>query len=165
MSYSIDASGYLDLSKCYKGLGCDLFLASSLSKEFYFSELQNLIAWDGTHIINLQYESTWWHLVSRHEMGREKMNPLTHLDLERVKRLPLLKQVLLGNVAADVYKQTNKKGKIDVVQLVIDPKNENYLVLLGLVGNEYIIRSAYPSDSNYVNKVKKRSVFTSKIRP
>lgn len=165
MSYSIDSRGYLDLSSCYMGFRCDLILAREISKEYFFSEMQNLVAWDGKRIINLQREDTWWHLVSKHERGREKKNPLTHLDLERVKRLPLLKEVLSGNVAADIYKQINKKGGTDILQLVVDIDNQNYVVCLGLVKGSYIIRSAYPSDSKYVSKVKRRSSFITEIRP
>ena len=165
MSYSIDSNGFLDLSQCYMGYGCNLLLACTISKDYFFSEMQELITWDGKRITNMQYEDTWWHLVSKHEPGREKKNPLTHLDLERVKRLPLLKEVLSGNVAVDVYKQINKKGVADILQLTVDVDNQNYVVCLGLVKGSYIIRSAYPSDNKYVSKVKQRSLLITEIRP
>ena len=166
MSYSIDHNGFLDLSQCYMGCGCDLLLACAISKDYFFSEMQELITWDGKRITNMQREDTWWHLVSKHEPEREKKNPLSHLDIERVKRLPLLKEVLLGNVAADVYKQINKRGGTDILQLTVDIDNQNYVVCLGLTKKDsYVIRSAYPSGNTYVSKVKKRSSLIDKIRP
>ena len=87
MSYSIDHNGFLDLSQCYMGCGCDLLLACAISKDYFFSEMQELITWDGKRITNMQREDTWWHLVSKHEPEREKKNPLSHLGI-----------VLSGNV-------------------------------------------------------------------
>lgn len=47
MAYAIDCEGHLDLSPCYKGMGCDMMLASEISHEYFFAELQDLVAWDG----------------------------------------------------------------------------------------------------------------------
>lgn len=164
MSYSMDSNGFLDLSQCYMGWGCNLLLACTISKDYFFSEMQELITWDGKKIKNLQYEDTWWHLVSKHEQGRENRNPLTHLDVERVKRLPLLKKALLGEIDAELYRQINRKGNEDIIQILIDVEGIDYVICLGTIREEYVLRSAYPSTARYVEKVKSRSEYLGNIK-
>lgn len=103
--YSLDRDGHLDLGPCYQGLTCDMLRASHLSREYYDDNLLDLVAWDGSPVTNMQYESTWLHLVSKHGKSREQFNPLVNLDLNRVVRLPVLKATVEGRVSANVYLQ------------------------------------------------------------
>lgn len=165
MSYSIDANGHLDLSPCYQGLRCDYLKASEISHEFFFAEMQGLVAWDGTRITGTNHEGTWVKLVAKHNAPRKPFNPLVNLDLNRVVRLPVLKETLLGHMPTDVFSQQREKAAPDTLQLVVSGIDKDYVVVLGRVKGSYVLRSAYPGDQKYSEKVRARSTLIERIRP
>lgn len=164
MTYRVDSSWHLDLSPCYRGLGCDLIMAAGISLEYFKSEMQGLTAWDGTEIRGLEYEGTWEKLVSKHKMRTRPFNPLVSLDLNRVIRLPLLKAVVTGMVEANVY-HSCYKGKESAVQVVVSGIDKDYVVVLGMVKDYYVLRSAYPGDESYSEKIARRGELVDMIRP
>lgn len=163
MAYSVDENWHIDLSPCYQGFGCDLIMAKDISFEYCKSEMQSLVAWDGTPIKGLEHEGTWEKLVSKHKTRTNPFNPLMSLDLNRVVRLPLLKAVVTGMVNADVY-QSQYKGKKSMIQIVVSGIDENYVVVLGAIKDGYVIRSAYPSDERYSRKIALRGTLVDRIR-
>ena len=164
MAYSIDRDGHLDLSPCYHGLGCDLMLASQISHEFYFSELQDLVAWDGLEVRGMNSEAKWRHLVCKHGHDSEPMNPITNLELGRVGTLPVLKRAVSGFLNVDIYSQRGKRGGEDRIELVVDGIDRDYLVSLGFFGDHYVLRSAYPAGHSYAERARKRGVLLDKMR-
>lgn len=164
MAYSIDGGGHLDLSPCYRGFGCDLMLASQISHEHFFSELQNLVAWDGLEVRGMRSESKWRHLVCKHGHDSEPMNPITSLELGRVRTLPVLKRAVSGSISVDVYSQVGRRGGSDRIELVVDGADKDYLVSLGFFGDHYVLRSAYPAGSKYAERTRTRGVLLNKIR-
>lgn len=163
MAYAIDCEGHLDLSPCYKGMGCDMMLASEISHEYFFAELQDLVAWDGLPIRGMGTEAKWRHLVCGHGKDGLPMNPMTDLELERVRRLPVLKGVVRGEFPVDLYMQCNRKGIVDKVELVVDGPEVDYLVSLGFLETHYIVRSAYPAGARYAKRVRERGTYCGSI--
>ena len=92
------------------------------------------------------------------------MNPVTSLELERVKRLPVLKRAVEGRMNVDIYAQTGKRGGVDRIELVVDGADRNYLVVLGFFDDYYVLRSAYPSGEDYAAKTKSRGTLIDSIR-
>ena len=164
MAYAIDCNGHLDLSPCYRGMGCDMMLASEISHEYFFSELQGLIAWDGVPIKGLEYEGTWVKLVARHKARRKPFNPVCDLDLNRVVRLPVLKRALTGMEHADVYRQ-NYKGDESAIQVLVSGADRDYVVVLGIVKGFYVVRSAYLGDEGTTRKIVERGRLVGQIGP
>lgn len=164
MPYHVDRNWHLDLSPCYRGMSCDLIMAASISLEYYKSEMQGLTAWNGTAIRGLEYDGTWEKLVSKHKTRTKPFNPLVSLDLNRVIRLPLLKAVVTGMVEANVYRNCYK-GKESAVQVVVSGIDRDYVVVLGMVKDYYVLRSAYPGDESYSEKIAKRGELIDMIRP
>ena len=164
MAYSLDADGHLDLSPCYRGFSCDMVLASQISHEFYFSELQNLYAWDGLEVRGMCSEAKWRHLVCKHGHDSLPMNPITSLELGRVKTLPVLKRAIEGAINVDVYSQVGRRGGEDRIELVVDGVDRDYLVSLGFFGDHYVVRSAYPAGSAYAERSRKRGALIERIR-
>lgn len=162
--YSLDRDGHLDLGPCYRGLACDMILASRISREYYDGELLDLVTWDGRPVTNMGYESTWLHLVSKHGKSREQFNPLTNLDLNRVVRLPVLKATVEGRMPAEVYLQ-RQKGREDKVQVVVSGIDRDYVVVLGSVAKGYVLRTAYPGDEKYTGKIRARGELLGRIGP
>lgn len=165
MAYSLDSDGHLDLSPCFMGFGCDKMLAAEISREYFFSEMQGLVAWDGTRIAGLEHEGTWVKLVAKHKARRKPFNPVCDLDLERVKRLPVLKMAVTGGLAVDVYAQCRDGGQSDAIQVVVSGIDENYVVVLGRVRQTYVLRSAYMGDEGYTRKIVARGSLMKEIRP
>ena len=163
MVYRVDEDMHLDLSECYRGFNCDLILAADISKEYYFAEMQGMVAWDGTRINGLEHVGTWEKLVSKHRGRTKPFNPLQSLDLNRVVRLPLLKAVVTGQVDADVYRNTYK-GKDSVIQAVISGLERDYVVVLGVVKGFYVLRTAYPGDEGTTRKIMDRGTLIERIR-
>ncbi|MBD9104559.1 MAG: hypothetical protein EGQ03_04740 [Collinsella aerofaciens] len=163
MTYSIDGNGHLDLSPCYRGLGCDMMLAAEISHQFFFAELQNLVAWDGLPVRGMGSEAKWRHLVCKHGKDGLPMNPLTDLELERVKRLPVLKEVVGGRLPIDLYAQYNRRGTVDKVELVVDGPEADYLVSLGFFETYYVLRSAYHAGASYARRVRERGTYCGSI--
>lgn len=163
MVYRVDEDMHLDLSECYRGFNCDLILAADISKEYYFAEMQGMVAWDGTRIKGLEHVGTWEKLVSKHRGRTKPFNPLQSLDLNRVVRLPLLKAVVTGQVDADVYRNTYK-GKDSVIQAVISGLERDYVVVLGVVKGSYVLRTAYPGDEGTTRKIMDRGTLIERIR-
>ena len=147
-----------------QGLTCDMLRASHLSREYYDDNLLDLVAWDGSPVTNMQYESTWLHLVSKHGKSREQFNPLVNLDLNRVVRLPVLKATVEGRVPANVYLQ-RQRGREDKVQVVASGIDQDYVVILGVTKKGYVLRTAYPGDKKYSCKISERGELVEKIRP
>lgn len=164
MTYSIDCNGYLDLSPCYKGMGCDMMLASEISHEYFFSELQGLVAWDGVPIKGMEYEGTWVKLVARHKARRKPFNPVCDLDLNRVVRLPVLRRALTGMESVDVYRQSYK-GDESAIQVLVSGADKDYVVVLGIVKGFYVMRSAYLGDDGTTRKIIERGRLVDRIRP
>ena len=164
MAYSLDSDGHLDLSPCYHGFGCDMMLASQISHEFYFSELQNLVAWDGLEVRGMGSEAKWRHLVCKHGHDSEPMNPITSLELGRVRTLPVLKRAIGGLISVDIYSQVGRRGGEDRVELVVDGIDRDYLVSLGFFGDHYVLRSAYPAGARYAERTRKRGELLDQIR-
>lgn len=125
--YSIDSKGHLDLY--------DMFKVRDVSHEYYFTELTNLVAWDGTPVYGMNSEAKWRHLICKHQHDRAPMNPLIDIELDRVMRLPVLKRALHGFYEADVYQQTNRKGNLDKIEVVVSGEEMDYLVSLGARGS------------------------------
>ena len=140
-----------------------MMLASDISREYFFSELQGLIAWDGTPVMGLEHEGTWIKLVAKHKARRKPFNPVTDLDLNRVVRLPILKATVIGCMDADVYRQTYR-GNTSSIQIVVSGEDRDYVVVLGEVKGRYVLRSAYPGDEGYSRKIRQRSELRERIR-
>lgn len=163
MAYSIDSDGHLDLSPCYRGLNCDKMMARDIAREYFFSQMQDLTAWDGTIIKGLEHEGTFVKLVAKHRSIRKPFNPICDLDINRVVRLPVLKATVTGCVDADVYEQTYMK-QTSAIQVVVSGVDADYVVVLGKVKGFYVLRSAYLGDEGYTKKVRERGILIDKIR-
>lgn len=163
MAYRVDDDMHLDLSECYRGFNCDLLLAADISREYYFAEMQGMIAWDGTRISGLEHVGTWEKLVSKHRGRTRPFNPLQSLDLNRAVRLPVLKAVVTGRVDADVYRNTFK-GKDSVIQAVVSGVEKDYVVVLGVIKGSYVLRTAYPGDEGTTHKIRDRGTLIERIR-
>lgn len=137
--------------------------ASQISKSYFFSEMQGLVAWDGTRINGLNHEGTWEKLVSKHKGRTKPFNPLKSLDLNRVVRLPLLKAVVTGFVDADVY-HSCYNGKESAIQAVVSGIDRDYVVVLGKVKGCYVLRSAYLGDETNTEKIRRRGELIDRIR-
>lgn len=151
MDSFIDAKGHLDLSSCSTGMHYDMFKVMNLSHQYYFSHLQNLVAWDGLPIIGMDSEKKWHHLICKHGKDKSSINPIIDIDLDRVMRLPVIKRVVTGQLDIDIYKQVNRKGNVDKVQVVVSGIEQDYLVSLGFFGDHYVLRSAYHAGSRYIH--------------
>ena len=75
VDYWIDKYGHLDLSSCYMRMGYDMFKVMNVSHEYYFAELQNLVAWDGLPIRGMNSEAKWRHLICKHGHDGPEINP------------------------------------------------------------------------------------------
>ncbi len=164
MAYGLDQIGHLDLTPCFMKHGYDWFAVERLAREYYFSELINLQAWDGITIRGMNDERKFLHLICKHGHDSGPVNQLMDLDIKRIAALPVLKAVVEGRVRADVYRQTTRTGE-DKIEIVVDGPDTNYIVVLGCVRNYYIIRSAYPGGDIYPERVKRRSNFVQSIIP
>ncbi len=155
--FDVDENGLLDLSSCYSSIHCDPFKALSIAQCYYFSQMTGIAAWDGTPIAGLANAEMFNHLVCKH--GKHKrgnpINPLIDLDIDRIRRLPLISRAVSGSLGGVVYFD----GKRDSVLVVVDVDDfDNYVVALQTVGRTYRIKSAYPTKSSYVEKIKRRSL-------
>ncbi len=166
MAYSFDSNGHLDLSQCFMNTHYDMFKVRDTAREYYYSEMQDLVAWDGLPLRGMEHEAKWLHLICKHgHDNRKPLNPLTDIELSRVKTLPIAKLVITGKLDIDVYQQINKKKNTDNLEVVCSGFDTNYLVVLGKFDGYYILRSAYPADSKYIrNKVIPRSTLIEQIR-
>ena len=151
--WSIDADGHLDLSGCYLSMGYDWFSVESVARAYYFSEMKELIAWDGRAVTGLIDERRFCHLICKHGRGELPLNPLTDIDIRRVEGLPVMRSAIRGELPVELYRQVRGK-KEDVIEVVVNTTDENYVVVLALVEGCYKVRSAYPAGERYVrNKV------------
>lgn len=166
MSYSLDSNGHLDLSPCLLRMRYDMFKVRDVSHEFYYAEMQNLVAWNGLPLRGMASEAKWLHLICKHNHDRGPLNPLTDIELSRVETLPIAKLAITGRLEVDVYQQTNRKKGIDNLEVVCSGLDTNYLVVLGKFADHYVLRSAYPAGSKYINdKVIPRSTLIERFRP
>lgn len=157
MTWAVDDLGHLDLGSCFMKRHYDMFKVEETAREYYFGELQDLTAWDGTKVKGMGSERKYQHLVCMHGHDEPPLNPMTDIDIERVRLLPLLKAVVTGEVAADVYREVRKNKAVDKVEIVVDGPDEGYVVVLGCVGGHYVVRSAYPAAETYVKRVRARA--------
>lgn len=165
MDYWIDKYGHLDLSSCYMRMGYDMFKVMNVSHEYYFAELQNLVAWDGLPIRGMNSEAKWRHLICKHGHDGPEINPIRDIELERVKLLPLIKKTISGLGDIDIYWQTNKKGNTDKIEIVVSGSDADYLVSLGYFDDHYVLRSAYHAGDAYIRKkVIPRGTLVKRIR-
>ena len=165
MGYRIDEHGHLDLSSCYMQSRYDMYRVMDVSHEYFFTELQNLVAWDGVPIVGMASEDKWRHLICKHGHDRRDMNPLVDIELERVRLLPLIKKTVSGLGDIDIYRQTNKKGGADKIEIVVSGSDADYLVCLGCLGGHYVLRSAYHAGYRYIrDKVIPRGTLLESIR-
>lgn len=160
----IDGIGHLDLSSCFQAMHYDMLKVEQAARLYFFTELQNLTAWDGTPIKGMNTERKFLHLACKHGKDNPPLNPLLDLDIERIKRLPTLKRTLLGEEDIDIYRQINKRGKEDKLEPVVSGEDRNYIVVLGVLNGFYIVRSAYPAGNSYAEKTKRRSKLIGCIR-
>ncbi len=168
MGYSLDANGHLDLSPCFHSFCYDYFKLESLSKEYFYAELCDLVAWDGTPIIGMREpkERPWRHLACKHNHDRGPINQIMDLDPTRIARFPVLKDVVMGLRAIDVYEQAGHGRGPDKIEIVARGIDRAYLVALGVVRGGYRIRSAYPAGEKYVERIEKRTgSLVERIRP
>lgn len=164
MGYSLTDKGHLDLSSCFMHMSYDMFAVCNLSYEYYFSEMTDLVAWDGLPVTGMRSENKWRHLVCKHKRDRLPFNAISDLDLKRIELLPLAKEVIAGRRDIDIYEQ-QKRGKTDKIQIIISGADINYLVCLGYFGDYYILRSAYPAGQRYISdKVIKQGHLVEEIR-
>lgn len=108
MEYSIDQNGYLDLSRYFLSFGYDMFQVRDVSHDYFFAELTRPLYWNGLPVIGLNSEAKWRHLICGHGRDGLPLNPITDIELERVKRLPLIPKVLDRQIDLDIFRQTNK---------------------------------------------------------
>lgn len=153
MEYSIDQDGHLDLSRYFLGFGYDMFQVRDVSHDYFFAELTRPLYWNGLPVIGLNSEAKWRHLICVHGRDGLPLNPIMDIELERVKRLPLIPKVLDRRIDLDIFRQTNRRGKEDSISVVATGPDINYLVTLGALPGKYIFRSAYPAGSKYVGKI------------
>lgn len=164
MTFSIDANGHLDFSQCFMKRCYDMHAISEMTHEYHFSELCHLHAWDGTRIMQMEHERKWRHLVCKHGKDKGPFNPLLDIEIERARRLPVLKEVIQGNKEIDIYAQSNKSGGIDKIEMVVSGIDEDYMVVLGCLNGGYVVRSAYPAGHHYIQKVIQRSNLIDQIK-
>lgn len=153
MGYTIDQCGHLDLSRYYLRFGYGMFQVRDVSHDYFFTELTRPMSWNGLPVIGLNSEAKWRHLICVHGCDGLPMNPITDIELERVKRLPLIPKVLGKQFDLDVFRQVNKRGKEDSISVIASGPDANYLVSLGALPGKYVFRSAYPAGSKYVDKI------------
>lgn len=165
MGWSINKLGHLDLSGCFMAHGYDMFAVEKLAREYYAAELTELVAWDGLEIRGMTSERKFLHLIRRHGHGEPPLNALMDIDLRRVECLPILKLAVTGKLPVNVYRQEGKRGKIDKVEVVVKGLDANYIVVLGCFKDHYIVRSAYPANKTYVEKIRKNGTLIEDIRP
>lgn len=168
MAYSLDGNGHLDLSPCYLGFGYDYFSLEALSKEYFYAELCDLVAWDGTPIVGMRdpKERPWRHLACKHGHDKGPLNQIADLDPTRIARFPVLRDVVMGLRDIDVYEQAGRGGNPDKIEIVSRGVDRCYLVALGVVSGGYRIRSAYPAGETYVARIEKRTgTLIESIRP
>lgn len=66
----------------------------------------------------------------------------------------------------DVYRQVNRRGNIDSVEVVVTGPDQDYVVVLGCFPGHYVLRFAYPAGSSYVRgKVMRDGELVERIRP
>lgn len=165
MGWRVDGLGHLDLSSCFMKRSYDMFEVEKLAREYYFAELTELVAWDGLEVKGMNNERKFLHLVCRHGRGEPPLNPLADIDLRRVECLPILKAAVVGDLPVNVYRQENKRGTVDKVEVVVKGTETDYVVVLAPLKGHYVIRSAYPAGETYVEKVKRCSTLIERIRP
>ena len=153
MRYSIDQSGYLDLSRYFLSFSYDMFQIRDTSHDYYFAELTKPLYWNGLPVIGLNSEAKWRHLICVHGRDGLPLNPITDIEIERVKRLPLIPRVIERQLDLDIFRQKNKQGKEDSVSVIASGPDINYLVSLGTLPGKYVFRSAYPAGRKYVEKI------------
>ncbi|WP_172136093.1 hypothetical protein [Adlercreutzia sp. ZJ473] len=141
-----------------------MFAVEKLAREYYFEEIVDLTAWDGTAIEGMDSENEFLHLACKHGRGKPPLNALMDIDVERVRRLPILKAAVTGKLNADVYRQVRKNKTVDKVEIIVNGEDADYIVVLGCVKDHYVVRSAYPADETYVTKVKKTGELVERIR-
>ena len=149
MSWSLNSDGHLDLSGCYLSRGYDWFSVEGVAREYYFSEMAGLVAWDGREVFGLLDERRLCHLICRHGRGELPLNPLMDIDINRVERLPIMRGAIRGELPVDLYRQTERK-KEDIIEVVVGAMDKNYVVVLALIDGRYRVRTAYPADERYV---------------
>ena len=135
-----------------------------MARNYYFSELTHLTAWDGTPIKGMYDERKFRHLICKHDHDKGDLNPLKDIDVRRVECLPVLRAAVEGKLPADIYEQCSK-SKVDRVEVVVGGPNVDYVVVLGCVKGAYILRSAYPGGEQYVETLKTRGRFVGSIGP
>lgn len=165
MSWSIDSLGRLDLSNCMLKFVHDMFAVERLAREYYFEELTNLVSWDGKEVRGMEKERQYLHLVCKHGHAEPPLNVLMDIDTERVSRLPILKAAVTGKLPVRVFQQVRKNKQIDKIEVVVEGRDVDYVVILGCVKDYYVIRSAYPADETYISKVANSGVLIETIEP
>lgn len=83
----------------------------------------------------------------------------------RAKGLPVLKMVVTGGLAVDVYAQCRGGGQPDAIRVVVLGIYENYVVVPGRVRQTYVLRSAYMGDEGYTRKMVERGSLMKEIGP
>jgi hypothetical protein len=154
-AYKLNPDGLLDLSDCYfKNGDPDYFSIRDISHAYFEAELSHgIIAWDGVMVTGFT-EQRWRHLVSIHGKDDWSHGFVTCLEIERVKRLPLLKRVVSGEFDMDILTKIDRNGTTVKLDVGIEGIAENYLVSLGVLNGRYLIRSAYPSYGSYIKHQK-----------
>lgn len=164
MTFQLDQNGHLDLAQCFMKRDYDMFKVEQVARDYYFTELTELTAWDGVKVLGMNSERKFLHLICKHGHDSGPLNQLLDLDIKRIELLPVLKAVVEGKIRADVYRQATRTG-IDKIEIVVGGLDENYIVVLGSFQDHYVIRSAYPGGDLYPAKIKKRAVLIHSITP
>lgn len=165
MAYSLDQNGHLDLAPCLLKTHYDMFKVRDISREYYETEMLDLVAWNNLPLRGMKSEAKWLHLICKHGRDRGPLNPLEDIELSRVETLPIAKLVITGKLDVDVYQQVNRKNGIDNLEVVCSGLDTDYLVVLGKFEDHYVLRSAYPAGSKYIqNKVIPRGRLIERIR-
>ena len=149
MAYKIGEDGLLDFSGCAndeeKLDQCWEYFAENLSDA-------EVIAFDGKLVRGFT-ELSFNHIVSG---SSNKYDTALDHDIDfmekRAARLPLIANVLKGELKSRVYRMSHRRGKktsVRRVLTVIEVEHQYYVVVLDEVKDIYKIRTAFPATKSY----------------
>ena len=152
MSYTIGSDGYLDFSKCSND-------SEKIDQcwEFYRKNLADtcIVAADGKTVRGFT-EETFTHIISG---SSNRYDPTMEHDIDfvecRARALPVIAKAITGAVQSRVYRVPHYRGGKTVVRrnlVVIEIGFEYFVVVMDELEEKYRIRTAFPSNKDYVDK-------------
>lgn len=152
MPYTIGPDGYLDFSECSNN---DEKIDQCWD---YYRECladANIVAADGKTVRGFT-EETFTHIISG---SSNRFDPALDHDIafveHRARALPLIAKTISGGLKSRVYRVPhNRRGRTVVRRnlVVIEVGYEYFVVVLDELKGKYRIRTAFPSNEEYVNR-------------